>query len=166
MLNHKQKESIINAVWSNGTLEAASKNLGINLEAIHDEIKKSAVFKKRIKRALEESKGMLIDEARALVRDYMRGEYEKTDRNRLTAAIALLNAYEPGFKGVSKVEGRVEHDIRVITSIPRPQYKELEPPKIKVLPKRTVKRKILDDKGNLIGIKAEIVEGEIIEEEK
>jgi len=131
-ITHSQKESIIKDVWINGTLEAATTK-DITIETIHEEMKKSAIFKRRIRNALEEAKGMLIDEARALVRDYMRGaKYMKTDRNRLTAAIALLNAYEPGFKGTTTISGKVDHNIRVITGVPRPTYKELPPPKITI----------------------------------
>lgn len=72
----------------------------------------------------------------------------KTDRNRLTAAIALANAYEPGFRGQTIVQGRIDHDVRVITAVPRPKYDEIEAPKIKVLDK---------------GIE-EIIEGEVINE--
>ena len=173
-LNHDQKEMVLKAVWVNGTIEAAVLFTGIGMEIIQSEIKKSAVFEKRIKKALEASKGMLIDEARALVRDYMRGKYDKTDRNRLTAAIALLNAYEPGFKGTTTVQGRIEHDVKVITAVPRPRYNEL--PKVKVLDKppdkilksgkRTKKVKIVDQEGNYIGTQTieEAIEGEVIKE--
>jgi len=162
-LTHTVKEQIINAVWVNGTLESAT-NDNVTMEMIQAEMKKSAVFKKRIRKALEESKGMLIDEARALVRDYMRGKFIKTDRNRLTAAIALLNAYEPGFKGVTTVKGSVDHNVRVITGVPRPKYdviieakevKQIDTPKTK---HKTIKTEILDDRGNLLAIKSEEVE--------
>ena len=166
-LTHAIKEQIINSVWVNGTLESATSD-GVTMEMIQAEMKKSAVFKRRIRKALEESKGMLIDEARALVRDYMRGKHIKTDRNRLTAAIALLNAYEPGFKGVTTSKVTLDHNVRVITGVPRPNY--IESPSVKELeaPKKTVKTKILDKKGNLLAIKSEtvedIIEGEVIKE--
>lgn len=171
-ITHDQKEKIINAVWVNGTLESASKSTDISVEAIQTEMKRSAVFKKRIEKALKEAKGMLIDEARALVRDYMRGEYDKTDRNRLTAAIALLNAYEPGFKGTTTVQGRIDHDVRVITAVPRPKY-ELPPPKIKVIditPRKMLKLKrvgIRDKNGEYIGTQTveEAIEGEVIRDD-
>ena len=165
-LTHATKEQIVNYVWVNGTLESATSE-GVTMEMIQAEMKKSAVFKRRIRKALEESKGMLIDEARGLVRDYMRGKFDKTDRNRLTAAIALLNAYEPGFKGATTVKGTIDHNVRVITGVPRPDY--IDSPSVKVLeaPKhKTVKTKVLDDKGNLLAIKSETVEdvigGEVI----
>ena len=157
-LNHNTKEQIINSVWVNGTLESAISE-GVTMETIQAEMKKSAVFKRRIRKALEESKGMLIDEARALVRDYMRGKFIKTDRNRLTAAIALLNAYEPGFKGVTTVKGSVDHNVRVITAVPRPRY--IDSPSVKLLDNpvknkvKSIKTKILDDEGNLLAIKSE-----------
>jgi hypothetical protein len=117
---------------------------------------------------MEESKGMLIDEARALVRDYMRGKFMKTDRNRLTAAIALLNAYEPGFKGVTTVKGSVDHNVRVITAVPRPKYDVIDSPSVKLLSKPKVKKRILDKDGKLIAITHEsvddTVDGEIVKE--
>ena len=167
-LTNDIKEQIINSIWVNGTLEAATSE-DITMELIQEEMKRSAVFKKRIRKALEESKGMLIDEARALVRDYMRGKFIKTDRNRLTAAIALLNAYEPGFKGVTTLKGSVDHNVRVITAVPRPNY--IDSPSVKVIeaPKKTVKTRILDGDGNLLAIKNETVEdaieGEVIRDE-
>jgi hypothetical protein len=174
-LTHDQKEQIVNSVWVNGTLESAV-NKDISMEMIQSEMKKSAVFKKRIDKAIKESKSMLIDEARALVRDYMRGEYEKTDRNRLTAAIALLNAYEPGFKGTTTVQGKIDHDVRVVTAVPRPNY-ELPAPKIiieKPLDKTENKRYNIDkQKLELLNQGAskekinsveEAIEGEVIEE--
>ena len=168
-LTHAIKEQIVNSVWVNGTLESATSE-GVTMEMIQAEMKKSAVFKKRIRKALEESKGMLIDEARALVRDYMRGKFIKTDRNRLTAAIALLNAYEPGFKGVTTSKVTLDHNVRVITAVPRPKYDVIESPSVKELeaPKKTIKTRILDEKGNLLAIKSEtvedVIEGEVIKE--
>ncbi len=146
------KEQIVNSIWINGTLESAvSPGDNITMEAIRAEMKKSTVFKRRIEKAIKESQGMLIDEARALVRDYMRGKYIKTDRNRLTAAIALLNAYEPGFKGQTTVQGRIEHDVRVITAVPRPQYELPESQKVKIR---------LEDKNGLIALGKEVKQDE------
>ncbi len=165
-LNHEAKEQIVNAVWVNGTLESATSK-DITMESIQAEMKRSAVFKKRIRKALEESKGMLIDEARALVRDYMRGKYDKTDRNRLTAAIALLNAYEPGFKGATTVLGKIQHDVRVITAVPRPKYDEVEGPKVRVsiAPTKEDKAKLRAlNEGRPINMVETIIEGEVIKE--
>lgn len=172
-LTHEDKEQIVNSVWVNGTLESAV-NDKITMESIQAEMKKSAVFKKRIDKAIKESKGMLIDEARALVRDYMRGKYDKTDRNRLTAAIALLNAYEPGFKGTTTVSGKIGHDVRVITAVPRPNYLEapkitIDNPPVKMLKSGKTKkvRHIIRDKdGEYIGSQTveEAIEGEVINE--
>lgn len=155
-ITHEQKEKIVNAVWLNGTYESAAEVSGTTLEVIHGEMKKSPLFRKRIRKAFEESKGMLIDEARALVRDYMRGKHVKTDRNRLTAAIALLNAYEPGFKGATKVEGRIEHDVRVITAVPRPKYIEL--PKVSSASNKAERKKL-----RRLNRGEPIVEGEVKE---
>jgi len=71
---------------------------------------------------------------------------EKTDRNRLTAAIALANAYELGFRGQTQVGGKIEHDVRVISAVPRPNY-EIETSNKKQLKAGTVK---------------DVIEGEVI----
>lgn len=166
-LNKEQKESVIKNIWIHGTLERGASESKVSLESIHAEMKVSAVFKKRIKKALEESKGMLIDEARALVRDYMRGVYLKTDRNRLTAAIALLNAYEPGFKGTTTVQGRIDHDVRVITAVPRPLYPERiedkRHPKVFIAQEDKDKLKALNA-GKPINTIEDVIEGEVIKE--
>jgi len=81
------------------------------------------------------------------------GLLEKTDRNRLTAAMALANAYEPGFRGTTNVQGRIDHNVRVITAVPRPKYIENKPQK-------------LLDKGKDKGYNSveEVIEGEVINE--
>jgi hypothetical protein len=79
----------------------------------------------------------------------------KTDRNRLTAAIALANAYEPGFRGTTNVQGKIEHDVKVISAVPRPKYTVIENKPLKAL-----------DKGKDKGYNSveEVIEGEVINE--
>lgn len=130
-ISHEQKELALETIREKGTMKAGAEAAGISVRTLNEEMKRSEIFKKRLLEARTEGYNRLADNARQLVIDYMMGVYDKTDRNRLTAAIALLNAYEPGFRGTTLIQGRVEHDIRVFTAVPRPKY--LDAPKVKVL---------------------------------
>ena len=121
-LNHGQKETILETIREQGTLKSGAKVANISVDELKEERRKSAIFRKRLSEALSEGKQNLADRAIEKLQEYAFNPPEKTDRNVLTAAIALANAYEPGFRGTSKVEGRIEHDVRVITAVPRPNY--------------------------------------------
>lgn len=121
-LSKETKDKVIEYIRQGHTIEGCVSVLKVPRQEIKDEIKKSSIFKKRIAEAKRESKELLADKGIQLIVDYVDGVHGKTDRNRLTAAIALANAFEPGFKGTSRVEGRIDHDVRVITSVPRPKY--------------------------------------------
>ena len=147
-ITHDEKETVIEALKEHGTMQYASKISGIAIRTLNLEMQRSAVFKRRVLEARSIGYSKIADDARQLVIDYMSGNLAekcpachaeeqtpkcklcegkgiiltKTDRNRLTAAIALLNAYEPGFRGVTTIQGRVDHDVRVITAVPRPSY--------------------------------------------
>lgn len=130
-LNADIKEAVIDALKIHGTMQYASKLCNISVRTLNEEMRRSEVFRRRVLEARAEGKVNIADKAIELIKSYAYGENtEKTDRNRLTAAIALANAYEPGFRGVSQVAGRIEHDVRVITAVPRPKYEELPPSKI------------------------------------
>ncbi len=134
-INHDVKETAIAALRELGTMQAASKICGVSVRTLNEEMRRSEVFKRRVLEARVEGKTAIADKAIELIKSYAYGEFDKkeTDRNRLTAAIALANAYEPGFRGQTVVQGRIEHDVRVITAVPRPKYYEIEAPKAKVL---------------------------------
>ena len=136
-INHDVKETCIEALRIHGTMQYASKLCGVSVRTLNEEMRRSEVFRRRVLEARAEGKTNIADKAIELIKSYAYGENEeKTDRNRLTAAIALANAYEPGFRGVTTIQGRVAHDIRVITAVPRPPYDEIEnAPKVKILPK-------------------------------
>lgn len=139
-VTHDQKETALEAMREHGTMQYGAKVAGVTVRTLNDEMRRSEVFKRRVLEAREEGKRNLADKAIQLIREYAYGEHEKTDRNRLTAALALANAYEPGFRGTTTIQGRVEHDIRVLTAVPRPRYDEIEAPKIKVIAEKPVKR--------------------------
>ena len=141
-----QKEAAIEALREHGTMQYASKISGIAVRTLNLEMTRSAIFKKRVLEARAEGKTNIADKAVELIKSYAYGENkEKTDRNRLTAAIALANAYEPGFRGTTTIQGRVEHDVRVITAVPRPNYAKLESPKTKLLDKGKEKPHNIED---------------------
>lgn len=138
-ITHDQKETALEAIRELGTMKAGAAVAGISVRTLNEEMKRSEVFKRRVMEARSEGYNKLADNARQLVIDYMEGKYDKTDRNRLTAALALLNAYEPGFKGTTTVQGKIEHDIKVITAVPRPKYDEIGAPKVRVIDSPKVK---------------------------
>lgn len=162
-LTADQKEKIISAIEEEATLLAGARAAGVEVWDIKEEMKRSAIFRKRVKEAREEGKLNLADRAIANINKYASGQVLKTDRNVLTANIALANAYEPGFKGTSKVEGKIEHDVRVITAVPRPNYDE---PKITIEDKEKLKQlnegKPIMAKDRIKTVE-EAIEGEVIE---
>jgi len=156
-LDHQKKEECIEALRYHGTMAYASKIIGVSVRTLNEEMRRSEIFKRRVLEARAEGKTNIADRAIELIKSYAYGENtEKTDRNRLTAAIALANAYEPGFRGTTQVQGKIDHDVRVITAVPRPKYKveiENKPPK-------------LLDKGKDKDYNSveEVIEGEVINE--
>ena len=186
-IDHEMKETIIEALCYHGTLQYAAKIAGVSVKTINREMKRSAVFAKRVGEARTEGKTNIADRAVELIKKYAFGDMleecpsckgtglsnnptdkdkrckfcegkreilTKTDRNRLTAAMALANAYEPGFRGTTQVQGRIEHDVKVISAVPRPKYKIIEAEKKKL------------DKPKELGYNTveDVIEGEIIKE--
>ena len=153
-LNHELKEQVIDALRYHGTMQYAAKVCDVSVRTLNEEMRRSEIFKRRVMEARAEGKTNIADRAIELIKSYAYGENtEKTDRNRLTAAIALANAYEPGFRGTTQVQGKIDHDVRVITAVPRPKYVEIENKPLKRL-----------DKGKDKGYNSveEVIEGEVI----
>ena len=162
-LSHDTKEQALAGMRLLGTKKAGALAANITVEKLNEEIKKSAVFKKRANEALSIGKSSLADNALEVITTYALNPPPKTDRNQLTAAIALANAFIPGFRGATTVQGRIDHDVRVITAVPRPNYEVLDKPTPKMLKSKKV---IVDEQGNYIGTKVEtiedVIEGEVI----
>ena len=156
-MTHDVKETIIEALRFHGTKQYAAKICNVSVKTITAEMNRSEVFKRRVTEAMVEGKSNIADRAIELIKEYAFGENtEKTDRNRLTAAMALANAYEPGFRGTTQVQGRIEHDVQVISAVPRPKYKITTPEK-----------KMLDkpkDKCYSYNSVEGVIEGEVINE--
>ena len=130
-ITHDQKETAIEDMREYGTMQHASKVCGVSVRTLNEEMRRSEVFKRRVLEARAEGKQNIADKAVEMIKLYASGELPKTDRNVLTANIALANAYEAGFRGTTQVQGRIEHAIRVITAVPRPNY--LDEPKEEML---------------------------------
>jgi len=170
-INADQKETAVETIRIHGTMKAGAEAAGVSVRTLNEEMRRSAIFRKRILEAREEGKRNIADNAIDRIKEYAFNPPLKTDRNVLTAAIALANAYEPGFRGTTTVQGKIDHAVRVITAVPRPNY-ELAPPKITIdKPSKKMlkssKKEILDEQGNYIGTQTveEAIEGEVINEQ-
>jgi hypothetical protein len=167
-INADQKNEAVEAIKINGTMKAGAAAAGVSVRTLNEEMRRSAIFKRRILEAREEGKRNVADNAIDRIKEYAFNPPLKTDRNVLTAAIALANAYEPGFRGTTTVQGKIDHDVRVITAVPRPNYEVLDNPPKKMLQsgKRT-KKVIVDQEGNYIGTQTveEAIGGEVINEQ-
>jgi len=172
-INSDAKEAAVEAIKVHGTMKAGAEAAGVSVRTLNEEMRRSAIFKRRILEAREEGKRNVADNAIDRIKEYAFNPPLKTDRNVLTAAIALANAYEPGFRGTTTVQGKIDHDVRVITAVPRPKY-DIETTEVKVLdntPKKMLqsgkrtKKVITDEQGNYIGTQTveDVIEGEVIE---
>ena len=174
-----QKQLILEAIRQRGIRRDGADAAGITVAELNLEIKRSKIFRQQVKEAAAEGNVNLSDKGKLLLANYIEGLVEKTDRNALTAAIASLNAYEPGFKGTTTVQGRIEHDVRVITAVPRPKYTEVETPKVKVLEsgptvedqkkfdeaeKKKLDAVMWDKPTNKVGTVEQVIEGEVLNE--
>jgi len=168
MLNKETKEKIIYAIRERGVKLDGCKAVKITIHELNDEMKKHKVFAKEVHEAVKEGNQNLSDRGKEYIADVIDGKIAKTDRNAVTSAIAALNAYEPGFKGTSKVEGTISHDIRVITGIPRPKYPEItvDKPENKQYNIDKEKLKLLNQGASTDKINSveEAIEGEVINE--
>uniref|UniRef100_A0A6M3KHA6 Uncharacterized protein n=1 Tax=viral metagenome TaxID=1070528 RepID=A0A6M3KHA6_9ZZZZ len=171
-ITHDAKETAIEAIKTKGTMKAGAEAAGVSVRTLNEEMRRSAIFKRRVLEAREEGKRNIADNAIDKIKEYAFNPPLKTDRNVLTAAIALANAYEPGFRGSTTIQGKIDHDIRVITAVPRPSYQIIEPEK-KLLDNPNKKKlksrkrvKIVDREGRYIGtqIAEETIEGEMTKE--
>jgi hypothetical protein len=122
-LSKEQQAKVLDALKVHGTYVAAAKAINIHTAALYQERKRNKNFGALCNTAIEEGKASVGDKALSIIQDIAFGPSAK-DQQRLTAALALANAFIPGFRGISKTEGHIQHDIKVITSIPRPQYKD------------------------------------------
>ena len=119
-LTPELKEKAIIAILESGTLRHASVVTGVSVRVLNEEINKSALFRKRIVEARRIGKAVVADRAVDALRECVEGTLE-LGKSRLTASIALANAYADGFK-TQKVEHDISGTVRVVTAVPRPKY--------------------------------------------
>lgn len=117
------KKKAVEIYADTGTLKDVADELGISKKDLLAEMNRSKVFNQKMKEAGKIGRQNIADNALKLIKDYSAGEYPKTDRNQLTASIALANAYVPDFK-VKPVFQPTKQTFNVITGIPRPKYIE------------------------------------------
>ena len=125
-ITHDEKETALEAMRLHGTMQYGAKVAGVDVKTLNNEMNRSAVFKRRVLEAREEGKRNMGDEQVEFIQSVAKGEVE-VKMPRLTAALALANWVVPGFRGTTKVEGNIKHDIRIISAVPRPDYGQLPP---------------------------------------
>ena len=134
VMNHDRKETAIEFVRARGTLKAGANAAGVTYQTLRNEIKRSLIFAKRIAEALNDGKSEIgnpaIDNIIKIASDA-----NPDVRSRLTANLALANWAIPGFRGETRIGGKIEHDIRVTSAVPRPIYKEIEVEKKQIMGK-------------------------------
>lgn len=132
---------MLGTIRLNGTLKSAEVLPGLTEWAIRQERDVDPEFNKLVLESIELGKFVLGDNALDAIRQCAAGEVQMS-KSQLTANLALANAYAGGFKGVRHSESKVQHDVRVITSVPRPQYQVPAPERIAI---DVVAREIADD---------------------
>ncbi len=154
-----KKETFIELMALGETMKGAARKIDMTYQTIRNEMKRSNVFEKRVREA--QSKGLESLGQTALDNILWIGSTENKDvRSRLTANLSVANYAIPGFRGETKVTGKIEHDIKVISPVPRPKYDELslpkvviESPEVKELPPKKKKGKVVptsaEDKAKL-----------------
>lgn len=126
-MNHDQKEVSIEFIRAKGTLKAGATAAGVTYQTLRNEILRSPIFAQRVNQAHIDGKGEIGDKAVEAIRQ-IGSEANKDARSRLTANIVLANWTVPGFRGETRLTGKIQHDIQVKTAVPRPSYKELPSP--------------------------------------
>lgn len=162
-INYDQKETALEVIRAKGTIKAGAEAADVTYQTIRNEMKRSSIFKRRVEQALADGKGEIGDDALSRLK-WLATEENKDTRSRLTANIALLNWILPGFRGSSKVEGKIQHDVKVITGVPRPNY--LTEPKTSIKIEDKEKLNLLNAGKPITKPRTveEAIEGEVIDE--
>lgn len=141
-ISEEQKLRVIDGIKQYGTKIAGARLAGVSVETVRAEQRRSAKFDEKVKRAMEEGRGdvgetaMQVIESIAFHKNDPNNPTDKVDKKtQLTAATILANAFIPGFKGTTTVQGKIEHDVNVKTAVPRPDYTPIvDSPEVKLLP--------------------------------
>lgn len=133
-MNHDQKEVAVEFVRAQGTLKAGANAAGVTYRTLRNEMNRSPIFARRIEEARRDGVIEIGDKAIENIKRLASEEHNKDVRSRLTANLALANFAVPGFRGESKVAAQVNHNIRVVSAVPRPVYKDVKlPPKVEAI---------------------------------
>lgn len=144
-----QKRSFLTKLAEIGTKKAACAEVGITPWMVRSEERRSLVFRRKVEEAKAEGVKHIADQALENIRAIAFGEV-KGDKAMLTANLALANAFEIGFKGVQRTESKVTHNLRVLTSIPRPNYDKIDKQKAKLLKEGVIDGVVMPEKGSVM----------------
>ncbi len=120
-IDYDKKETCFQALKVKGTIIAGAAAAGVSPQTILDEMKRSALFERKVREAQELGRQGVGDTAVENIID-LASEGNKDVRSRLTANIAIANWAVSGFRGTTQVAGKIVHEIKVRTGIPRPKY--------------------------------------------
>jgi len=133
-LTQEQRKQALESLKEHGTMVMAAKAANTSTWTLRHEMKRSPYFKKQIEEARDSGRTQVGDNALTMI-ETIAFNKDTPVQTRLTANLALCNAFVPGFKGVTHTEGKIDHNVRVVTAIPRPQYNQVvEAQEVKLLP--------------------------------
>ena len=69
-INADQKETAIETIRIHGTMKAGAEAAGVNVRTLNEEMRRSAIFKKRVLEAREEGKKNVADNAIDRIKEY------------------------------------------------------------------------------------------------
>ncbi len=141
MLNNDQKGKILESLKEHGTIVMAAKTVGCKPDAIYKEMQRYPTYRRKVQEARDHGKDSVGDSAMTVI-EGIAFSNDTDSRTRLTAALSLANAFVPGFKGTSHFEGKIDHNVRIQTAVPRPTYNTqvIEGTLVKALPSPDEKR--------------------------
>lgn len=138
-ITEEQKSKAIEAYAEFGTEAKAAEIAGCCAKTLQREMKRSSKFNKAMLEARQIGYRHIGDQAVSNIRACALGEMDM-DKTRLTANIALANAYADGFR--RKDDTKVDVDIKIISGLPRP-------PAIKISKSTDSTPLLLENKDNI-----------------
>ncbi len=120
-LSPDQQRIIISSLMQYGTFMKAAKDALTTTPILQQYRKQHPKFSRLCQDAISSGKESVGDNALTVIQGIAFGKDTK-DQQRLVAAMSLANAFVPGFKGTTHVEGRIQHNVQVSSLVPRPPY--------------------------------------------
>jgi hypothetical protein len=137
----EQKTLIIKSLYEYGNITIAAHTAHCSPSTIYSEMARNDAFRERAIEARLIGNAHKGDKSEAMIMKAAWDTDSGITKTQLTANAMLSNAYIPGFKGATNIQGHIDHDIHVITGIPRPQYPDaIELIPVKQLPTPDQKR--------------------------